>query len=89
MPLGVLALHQPLHHCPSSHFVPEPDPQVHEIPARDEDQEKDQDFSRPDNELDHASFSLLEPDEWHTATPHIRWELSIPLVERLHLEHFR
>ena len=58
-------------------------------PAGDDNQEKRQDFSRADNELDHVSFPLFESDERDAAAPHVRWELSIPLVEGLHLEHFR
>ena len=69
MLLRILALHHSMHHSPGSYLIPELDPQINQIPTGNNDQEKDQDFSRADNELDHALFPLFKPDEWNTATP--------------------
>ena len=76
----VSTFHDPLHQSPGSHLVYESDTQVNEIPTGDEDQEKSQHLSRADDEFDHGSFPLFQPNEWNTATPDIRGELPIPLV---------
>jgi hypothetical protein len=86
--LWVLAFHDSPNHSPRSHFVPEPDPDINQTPRCRKDQEKNQNLCCAYNELDHASFPLFEPNKWNTAATHIRWELPIPLVQRLHLEHF-
>jgi len=87
--LWVFALHDSLHHPSGSNFVAQPDAQVHKIPTGNKDQKKGQHFSRAHNEFDHRSFSLVELDEWNTATSKISRELSIPFVQRLHLKYFR